>query len=234
MRAVKQSIIGIVPSFDEGALISGGPGGIKRVFIRRDYMQALAHVGATPLILSPDMPMDDIMALCDGIVISGGQDIDPMCYNEQPLPEIRLREPAERFTWEKELIEACDLANRPIFGICYGLQRLNVHYGGSLIQDIPTEIGTHVRHDNIEHEVTFQKTFLGIEPGQTRMVASRHHQAVGRLGDNVVECASTHDGIVEAAYINDRHFGIQWHAESDVTGAHMYRAFVEHCQKVLS
>ncbi len=234
MRTINQPIIGIVPSFDEGAVISGGDDGIKRVFIRRDYMQAIANVGATPLILSPDMPMESIVALCDGIVISGGYDIDPMRYNEQPLPEVRQLEPAERFDWEAKLIDACDEANRPIFGICYGLQRLNIHYGGSLIQDIPTEIGGHVKHDNIQHEVTFRKTFLGISSGQTHMVASRHHQAVGRLGDGVIECASTHDGIVEAAIINGRHFGIQWHAESDITGAHMYRAFVEHCQKVLS
>jgi putative glutamine amidotransferase len=234
MRTINQPIIGIVPSFDEGAVISGGHDGIKRVFIRRDYMKAIASVGATPLILSPDMPMEHITALCDGIVISGGYDIDPMRYNEQPLPEVRQLEPAERFDWEATLIDACDETNRPILGICYGLQRLNVHYGGSLIQDISTEIGTHVKHDNIEHEVTFQKTFLGVSPGQTRMVASRHHQAIGRLGNNVIECASTHDGIVEAAIINDRHFGIQWHAESDITGIHMYRAFVEHCQTVLS
>ena len=234
MRTINQPIIGIVPSFNEEAVISGGHDGIKCVFIRRVYMQAIASVGATPLILSPDMPMESVVALCDGIVISGGQDIDPKRYNEQPLPEVRQLDSAERFEWEAALIDACDEANRPILGICYGVQRLNIHYGGSLVQDIPAEIGNRVKHDNVEHKVTFSKTFLGISPGQTRMVASRHHQAIGRLAKHVVECASTDDGVVEAAIFNDRHFGIQWHAECDVTGVHIYRAFVEHCQKVLS
>ena len=69
----------------------------------------------------------------------------------------------------------------------------------------------------------------GIEAGATRMVASRHHQALGRLGRGVVVCVTTKDGIVEAAKVGERHFGMQWHPESDLTGVHMYRAFVERC-----
>lgn len=225
----QQPIIGIVPSFDEGLMIAGGDDGIKRLFLRRDYMETLAHVGAMPLILSPDMTMDSIVALCDGVVISGGADIDPARYGEDRLPEVVRTEPDERYDWEAELITACDEAQVPILGICYGLQRLNTHYGGSLIQDIPRELGSKVAHDNAEHEVVFTNDFLGIPEGSHRMVASRHHQAIGRLADGFVVCASTSDGIVEAVQIHAIHFGMQWHPESDLTGVHVYRAFIEQC-----
>lgn len=232
MVDTKHPVIGIVPSFDEGAVISGGPQGIKRVFLRRDYLESVARVGAIPVILSPEMSLEKIVQLCDGIVISGGHDIDPLRYGEDPLPEMHEREPAERFDWEKELIAACDEANLPILGICYGLQRLNIHYGGSLIQDIPTELGYRVFHDNAEHEVVFTDEFLGILAGESRVVASRHHQALGRVADVVDICAQSHDGIVEAARINGRHYGMQWHPESDETGVHVYRVFIEECMKL--
>lgn len=225
-------VIGIVPSFDEGTVILGGPSGIKRIFLRRDYMESIARVGAIPLILSPETPIDTIIELCDGIIISGGYDIDPSRYGEVALPELRELEPAERYDWETELIAACDEANTPILGICYGLQRLNVHYGGSLIQDIPSELGVAVKHDVADHEVVFTDEFLGISEGESRMVASRHHQALGRLAEEVEVCAKSHDGVVEAARINGRHYGMQWHPESDETGIHMYRAYIEHCMKL--
>lgn len=226
---VKLPIIGIVPSFDDGRVIPAGGRGIERVYLRRDYLSSLSEVGAVPLILSPEMSMEDILELCDGIVISGGLDIDPKFYNEQPIEQLRTTEPDERFLWEKELIDACDEYHVPILGICYGLQRLNVHYGGSLIQDIPVELGYNIGHDNTEHDVNFEHDFLGINKGESRSIASRHHQALGRLGQGVHVCATSSDGIVEAAKVGERHFGMQWHPESDLTGVHMYRAFVERC-----
>ena len=222
-------IIGIVPSMDDGTVITAGGSGIDRVYLRRDYLHSLSQVGAVPLILSPEMSIEHILELCDGVVISGGADIEPRFYNEQPIKELRITEPAERFEWEKRLIDACDEFHMPILGICYGLQRLNVHYGGSLVQDIPQEYGENVGHDGTEHEVVFEKEFLGIEAGSVRTVASRHHQALGRLGQGIEVCATAKDGIVEAAKVGERHIGMQWHPESDLTGVHMYRAFVERC-----
>jgi putative glutamine amidotransferase len=228
---VSRPIIGIVPSFDDGRVIEAGGPGIQRVYLRRDYLYSIAQVGAVPLILSPEMDIEHVLELCDGIVISGGADIEPQFYNEQPIKELRMTEPAERFEWEKQLIEACDEYHVPILGICYGLQRLNVHYGGSLVQDIPQELGHNVGHDGTEHEVLFVEDFLGIDAAEARTIASRHHQAIGRLGQGVVVCARSKDGIAEAAKVGERHFGMQWHPESDETGVHMYRAFVERCME---
>lgn len=226
MSFKKQTVIGIIPSFDEGNNIPAG-GDVKRVYIRHEYMNMLARAGAIPVILHPDMDIETITDMCDGIVISGGEDIEPHFYGADPLPSTRFNEPKSRFIWEMDVIEACDKTSTPILGICYGLQRLNVHYGGTLIQDIPTHTSNNVGHDVTEHDVTFEQDFLSMSG--THTVASRHHQAVDRLADGFMAVASAHDGIIEAI-IGKGHFGMQWHPESDATGAHVYKSFVEHCE----
>lgn len=223
-------MIGIVPSFDEGNNIPAG-GDVKRIYIRHEYTNLLAQVGVVPLILHPDMPLETITELCDGIVISGGEDIEPHFYGADPVPSTRFNEPKSRFIWEMELIEACDKTNTPILGICYGMQRLNVHYGGTLIQDIPTAVPGNIGHDRTEHEVTFTSDFLGMQG--TRVVASRHHQAIDRLAAGFTVVATAPDGIAEAM-LGHGHFGMQWHPESDTTGIHAYQAFVDHCTSIKS
>ena len=223
---IAQPVIGIVPSFDEGNNIPAG-GDVKRIYIRHEYMNRLAAAGAIPLILHPDMSCETITDLCDGVVISGGEDIEPHFYGAEPMPSMRFNEPKTRFVWEMELIEACDKARLPILGICYGLQRLNVHYGGSLIQDIPTAVPENVGHDVTEHTVTFARPFLSMSG--THTVASRHHQAVERLATGFDVAATAEDGIIEAI-IGHGHFGMQWHPESDATGLHVYQAFVDYCR----
>jgi len=240
LKKLNQPVIGIVPSFDEGINIPAG-GDVKRIYIRHEYMSNLHDAGAMPIVLHPDMSFESIMELCDGIVISGGGDISPETYGQEPLPDamfsqvernhevlsiIRFEEPASRFDWETELIRNCDEAGRPILGICYGMQRLNVHYGGTLLQDIPIQRPGNVGHDVMDHEITFSGPFLGMDG--THIVASRHHQAVDELADGFDIMASASDGIIEAV-VGHGHFGMQWHPESDITGRHAYKAFVDHC-----
>lgn len=220
-----QPVIGIVPSFDEGDNIPAG-GDVKRIYIRHEYTNRVAAAGAVPIILNPDMSLETITELCDGVVISGGEDIEPHFYGAEPLPSTRFNEPKSRFVWELDLIEACDKTSTPILGICYGMQRLNVHYGGTLIQDIPTILPDNVGHDVTEHVVAFGGTFLGMT-GE-HVVASRHHQAVDRLASGFEAVAHAPDGIIEAI-VGHGHFGMQWHPESDITGMHVYTAFVQHC-----
>lgn len=219
-------VIGIVPSFDAGALIPGGA--IDRLFLRREYTGLLASVGATPLILSPDMLTEDIIYLCDGIVISGGEDIAPELYAAERIPEVTSVEPVERFEWETDIIEGCDKEKVPILGICYGMQRLNIHYGGTLIQDIPRYIPDNVGHWKAIHEIAFSHDFLGMKELGVHKINSRHHQAIGRLAEGFTVCATAPDGIIEAIE-GHGHYGMQWHPESDRTGAHVYRGFIEEC-----
>ncbi len=220
-------VIGIVPSFDEGSQFIPA-GSIERQFIRREYSYMLAQVGAVPIILNPDMRMSAVVDLCDGIVISGGADIAPRLYGQKRLPEVKRTEPIKRFRWEEKLINACDTMALPILGICYGMQRLNVHYGGTLIQDIPRMVPDTIGHDNTLHNITFHGDFLGMRRTGVHQVNSRHHQAIDRLGDGLKIVATASDGVIEAVHGHD-HFGMQWHPESDETGAHVYRAFVKHC-----
>ena len=225
MSKTKRPVIGIIPSFDEGNNIPAG-GDVARMYLRHEYTSNIADVGALPLILNPHMPIESIIELCDGIVISGGEDIEPHLYGEQPMASARFNEPESRYVWEAEVIHACDQATLPILGICYGMQRLNVHYGGTLMQDIATDRPDNIGHDKTVHEVTFRAPFLSMRG--KHLVASRHHQAIDRLADGMEIVAEAPDGIIEAV-AGYGHFGIQWHPESDKTGIHVYQAFVDYC-----
>jgi putative glutamine amidotransferase len=225
MKQPKQPVIGIVPSFDEGNNIPAG-GDVERVYLRFEYTRHIAEVGAVPIILNPHMSLESITSMCDGIVISGGEDIEPHFYGEEPIPSTRFNEPKSRFVWEMDLIEACDKSELPILGICYGMQRLNIHYGGTLIQDIPTALPDNIGHDVTQHDVTFSQEFLTMNG--VRTIASRHHQAIDRLAQGFDVVAKAPDGIIEAI-TGHGHYGMQWHPESDSTGIHVYRAFVDYC-----
>ncbi len=228
---MKQPVIGISPGFDDGTKLPEKRGSH---YLRRTYTEVLKQVGAIPLILNLDMPMGAILSLCDGIVISGGEDIHPSLYGEEKLHiPGAVEEPLLRTEWEHELIEACDNVGMPILGICYGMQLLNIHYGGTLYQDIPLELPESISHNLTHHDVAFTADFLGYSSGDVRDVESRHHQAVHDVAPGFEVCATAPDGIIEA-FKNARHFGMQWHPESDLTGVHVYRAFVEHCAPGLS
>lgn len=217
-------VIGLVPTFDDGKTFSWHDG-VGRIYLRHEYLQQIVDAGATPLVLHPAMALSDITTMCTGIVISGGEDIDPKFYGQDALGHALGYEPHERFEWEQQLIDACDRTGTPILGVCYGMQRLNIHYGGTLLQDIPTLIPQDVGHDQTEHQITFTEPLLGLEG--TWLVASRHHQAIGELADDFRVVATAPDGVIEAI-AGRGHFGVQWHTESDVTGARAYRAFVDH------
>jgi putative glutamine amidotransferase len=188
----------------------------------------IAAAGAVPIILTPDMLVSDIIELCDGIVISGGEDIPAEVYDGQSL--LTVPEPLERIMWERVIIDACADSSVPILGICYGMQLMAIHYGGSLYQDIPTEVPGSIAHVSTVHEVAIEDEFLGLMRGEKILVASRHHQAIAALPDDFTLCAKAPDGVIEA--IKYRYFyGVQWHPESHESGVTMYAAFVELCRQ---
>ncbi len=173
----------------------------------------------------------DILSQVDGLILQGGVDISPGTYNEDPLrPE--WSGDSIRDTYELELIEKGLEMRLPILGICRGMQLINVSRGGTMYQDIPTQIPSKTIHrdaelyDKLTHEIQIEKgtrlekLYSGI---QERKIISVHHQAVKEVGKNLkIEALSKEDGIIEALRYHDEAlsnenqpylFGVQWHPE---------------------
>lgn len=224
----KRPVIGITLAYDKTGVIREG---VEYGYIRKEYGAEVKAAGGEAIFLDENIDPITAAELCDGIIISGGEDIEPIFYG-QTNTFARPTEPAERTAWEQKLIAACDKRSKAILGICYGLQLLNVHYGGTLFQDIRHEFGSEFDHGSssapVFHNVTFAENFLGFVRGETVQVASRHHQAVHDLAPGFRPIAVADDDLVEAI-TNGRHFGIQWHSESDGTAAQIYSAFIKYC-----
>lgn len=226
---MSQPIIGITMSLDNYGKIRSGT---DYSFIRNSYGEKVKESGGQPIFLDLSISPSVAARICDGIIISGGEDINPTTYGAALANADGVLEPLERTLWERELIDACDWANVPILGVCYGSQLLNIHYGGTLCQDLATE-----RPGSLSHgvsaaaeiqPVSFQENFLGFETGDTVSTAHRHHQAVDHLAPGFTASAYAPDGTIEA--ISGRgHYGVQWHAESDGTAQQIYTTFITHC-----
>lgn len=163
----------------------------------------------------------------DGLVISGGGDIDPTRYGQSPSPYVQGIEP-NRDEIEAQLVRWAVEDDKPLLAICRGIQVMNVALGGSLIQDIPSDVKGALRHDaNTDvlyklrtHEVmvtpgSLLHTTLGIN-GERLAVNSLHHQAIGDLAPGLEVVARADDGIIEGVEMRDRRFalGVQWHPET--------------------
>lgn len=191
-----------------------------------DYVESVKRAGGEPRILSNDDDPAAILAEVDGVLLTGGLDVDPAHYGETPHA---LTEAApDRDKFEIPLSRGAVAQDVPLFAICRGVQVLNVAGGGTLVQDIPTAIDSELAHavnvpkDQIAHSVRVTPgsrlaDALGTSADlQTCDVNSRHHQAVGRLAPAFVASAVSPDGIVEAIERPDAAFcvGVQWHPEN--------------------
>jgi putative glutamine amidotransferase len=201
------------------------------VVLYNSYIHALEQVGLAPVLITPAHSPGSIAALldaCAGLVLSGGEDVDPSRYGESPSPALGTVEPL------RDAMEFCALAlaeerGVPILGICRGLQVLNVHFGGTLYQDIATERPSDLLHQQRE-PWGHRSHGASVRPGsmlhriarEERLhINSFHHQAVKHLGRGLVVTSRADDGLVEAIE-HERHpwlLGVQWHPERNEAAA---------------
>lgn len=184
----------------------------KKYFLNIDYIQKIVAFGFLPLIITPNMVTfkEKIINSLSALVISGGGDINPKFYGEKNIACKNIV-PDERVRRELELLEAFLPTKKPLLGICYGMQLMNIFFGGSLIQDINTEINHVVGY----HEIEVFKDFPLIKG--KGIVNTSHHQAVKSLANGLEVFCKADDGIVEGFYLKEHPFcvGVQWHPERD-------------------
>jgi gamma-glutamyl-gamma-aminobutyrate hydrolase PuuD len=185
-----------------------------------DYVRAVEAAGGAPLLVPPGADMDATLGVVDGLVFSGGSDLDPELYGDAPHPETNgiVR---ERDDFELALMRAALERDVPVLAICRGSQVLNVALGGGIEQHVPDRVGTDVHKETpgvfAEHDVeVLAGTRLGSLLGAKHDVKSHHHQGFGALGAGLQESARAADGTVEALEDPSRRFalGVLWHPEA--------------------
>ena len=196
-----------------------------------DYRQAVLHVGGEVRIVDLSMAAGEVLDAIDGLLLTGGEDIAPARYGEAPHPAVVDVDPA-RDEFEIALVGEARRRNLPIFAICRGIQVLNVACGGTLVQDIASEVAGALEHRwtvpphkpyDLAHEVWVDKDTLLARLMRERLsdtdaceANSRHHQAVKKVADGFQVSATAPDGVVEAIEDPSARFclGVQWHPEN--------------------
>lgn len=236
MKSYQKPLIGVLALYDSNK---------KSIWMYPGYTEGITTAGGIPVILSwmnGEADVEEIADRLDGFVFSGGQDVDPELYGE-PVLKYSNEIFSPRDTFEKKLINAVIARNKPIFGVCRGLQLINVVMGGSLYQDINKQMVRdvqmlHFQQTNFEcpvHDITIQKNtqlydIVGVEKMR---VNSMHHQGIAVLSSRLLATAHSDDGLVEAIEIPEISFGlaVQWHPEflwrDDEKTLNIFKAFVE-------
>jgi gamma-glutamyl-gamma-aminobutyrate hydrolase PuuD len=185
------------------------------------YVRAVQLAGGRPLLVPPSLDaIEETVDGLDGLVFSGGSDLDPELYGQEPHPETNGIVP-ERDQAEIALLRAALERDMPVLAICRGSQVLNVALGGDLVQHLPEVIGDekhkHTPGQFADHDVdVVADTVLHDVLGDHAPVKSHHHQGYGRLGEGLREAARAEDGTIEALEDPDRRFalGVLWHPEA--------------------
>jgi putative glutamine amidotransferase len=201
------------------------------------YVHAIERAGGRPLIVPPsDESIDETLAVLDGIVFSGGSDLDPAHYGADPHPETdEAREVRDRA--ELALLSAALERDMPVLAVCRGSQVLNVARGGDLVQHLPETVGheghRHAPGDWSDHDVQLEpESRVGGLLGDRAPVKSHHHQGYGKIGEGLRETGWADDGTVEALEDPSKRFtvGVLWHPEEGEDMA-LFQALVQEARE---
>jgi putative glutamine amidotransferase len=184
-----------------------------------DYPRSVAAAGGLPVELTRDADVEGMIEHLDGLVLSGGADLDPALYGQEPDENLQSLEP-DRDEWEMELFAAARKRDIPVLAICRGFQLVNVAFGGTLVQHVELDEGSgHPQWDvdgrSVTHEVdVVPNTMVSTLLPPRWSVNSLHHQTVERLGEGLTASATAPDGVVEAFETPEGDLlGVQWHPE---------------------
>lgn len=222
----------------------------NRFYLGRDYSEAVEGAGGLPIHISliPKSDyIDSVVAQLDGILLPGSDsDVDPLRYGQQPHPQLGTVQTIKDET-DLLIIAAAERRQIPIFAICFGMQVLNVSRGGTLIQDINSQVPNAIKHeqgpprDRPSHRIRMSENTRISEIGGTvdALVNSHHHQAIESIGADLVATGWSTDGVVEALEDArpDRFIvAVQWHPElgwqNDLFSQRLFRAFVNEASRV--
>lgn len=195
-------------------------------YLPAGYSKGVAQAGGLPVLIPISEDLKDIrqyVSMIDKLILTGGQNVSPEFYQEKPIFSETLMM-KKRDIFELALIEEAIKQDKPIFGICRGMQLLNVYFGGSLIQDLSQRVEEPVKHmqapisnDIPTHWITTEKgSILNGIYGPKAKVNSFHFQAVNRIGNNLRVTANSEDGIVEGIEshgLRQKIVGVQWHPD---------------------
>ena len=184
-----------------------------------DYPASIAEAGGVPVELTRDADVGAIIARLDGLVLSGGADVEPSRYGHDPHENLGLTEP-DRDEWEFSLLREARRIELPVLAICRGAQLANVYYGGTLNQHVELDEGAgHPQWDvdgrthTHDVEIVAGTTLASLLPGSIG-VNSLHHQTLGVIGSDLVVAAHASDGVVEAVELPGHDLlAVQWHPE---------------------
>ncbi len=228
-------LIGVMPLWDDEK---------ESLWMLPGYLEGIRQAGGLPLMFPLDLEEKEIFQLsdlCQGFLFTGGHDVSPDLYGEESAAGTISCQRRDRL--EKLVLDYALERDKPVLGICRGIQFINAALGGSLYQDLPAQHPSSVDHhmsppyDRICHQVKIVRdsplyALLGQE---TLGVNSYHHQAVKRVAPGLSVMAVSEDGIVEALYMARKNFlwAVQWHPEfsyqSDWSSRRIFSAFVAHC-----
>lgn len=233
---MRKPIIGVTPLWDAER---------NSVWMLPEYLNAIDVAGGIPVVL-PLVALPETIELLagslDGFLFTGGPDVSPKLYGESDRTGHIIPSPY-RDAMETILLKAVLKEDKPVLGICRGIQLINAALGGTLWQDLPTEHPSDVVHrqekpyDNTVHTVTLQGKLKELLGKETLRVNSRHHQAVRILSPKLSPAAFSPDGLIEAAEMPGKRFflAVQWHPEylysKDGDAFLLFESFVNACRK---
>ena len=223
--------------------------GVERVRLNAAYVRALESVGLVPVIVPPladASAVDRVLDIVHGLVLTGGEDVEPSRYDQDPHPELGAVNRARDET-ELALLAAARRLALPTLAICRGVQLMNVGFGGTLVQDLPSQQTDAHEHEHDDRRAS-RVHAVRVDPSsrlstvvgdQSLHVNSVHHQAIDRLGQALRPNAWADDGVIEGVESDDPRWwmlGVQWHPE-ELVGTpepwdrRLFAAFADACRR---